>query len=196
MISQVPFGIVTLSCRTSQGSQFLIGSPQKWILSTQDPNTKGFQKPLWRRVDSKACYSFQCGEGMGERNSAGQFEFPINKRKDIWRLQVGLLGLQQGLGERKGKMAVAGSRFLFSVCFSFFPWGPGGWQCHWTCYSKQVGILNEDDLTLQFVSLLHVCDVMNLHLDDRELPVSTGIKTIICPFSFNSLIFGALGFDG
>lgn len=125
-----------LSSRTSLGSQFLVGSPQHESSQLKIPMQRD-SRNLWRRVTSKHCHSVQCEEGIGEWNLAGQFEFPnLVNEKQIWRPQIGLLGLQQGFGEKRSKMAVAGSRFLFSIFSSFSPWEPGGWLCHWLCYSK------------------------------------------------------------
>lgn len=134
MISQVPFGSMILSSRTSLGSQFLVGSPQhessqlKILMQRDSRNTV-------KESDFKTLPIFTMWGG--DRDSAGQLEFPnLVREKQIWRPQVGLLGLQQVFREKRSKMAVAGSRFLFSIFSSFSPWEPGRWLCHWSCYSK------------------------------------------------------------
>lgn len=64
LISQVLLGSMTLSHSTFLHSHLLMCYLKKRIPSNQDSNTKGFQRPLGKRLALKAL-PYQCREGMG-----------------------------------------------------------------------------------------------------------------------------------
>lgn len=197
--SQVPPGSMTLFCRTSLGSHFLMGCREMNPLKTQtqrDPRHHG----KGEHSESPASLI-----NMGRRWEGNHRTIWISKlskgNKRGGRVSW-VWGRAQGTGEVKGQWLGPDNRFVSSTSFSHLSaWGRGGWLYHWPCCSKPaIEILDEGVLILQLLfPCRHIHGCVNLHLGDRAL-VYDGEgedQHLTLQFPFQLLLHvGHLDFDG